>query len=175
VLVLLCRRNLWPTCQSHTSTTFHYFSSVPRAWSTGLVEARNQNLSPSSSSLPAPEGPKRSPPPLRPMQTPATTCGAHAAAAFAPFPSHAAPPGSFVKPCPGSCRRAPRLRLVAPTASTVDSPGSSSDFVKRIERAWLISQVPPESLTTRCSVAFIHSIGPACDVPSCPSFRNTPH
>jgi hypothetical protein len=26
-------------------------------------------------------------------------------------------------------------------ASTIDSPGSSSDFAKRMERAWLISQV----------------------------------
>nr|CAB3453420.1 unnamed protein product [Digitaria exilis] len=75
------------------------------------------------------------------MQTPATTCGAHAAA-FTPFPRRAAPPGSSRKPSPVTSRRAPGPRLVAPMASAIDSPGSSSDFAKRIERAWLISQVP---------------------------------
>ncbi|OEL14676.1 hypothetical protein BAE44_0024306 [Dichanthelium oligosanthes] len=75
------------------------------------------------------------------MQTPATTCGAHAAA-FAPFPRHSAPSGSCRKPFPGPSRWTPGLRHVAAMASTVDSPGSSSDFAKRIERAWLISKVP---------------------------------
>ncbi|KAJ1289736.1 hypothetical protein BS78_02G187100 [Paspalum vaginatum] len=110
------------------------------------------------------------------MQTPATTCGAHAAA-FAP--RRPSPPGSFSKPFPGPSRRAPGLRLVAPMASTVDSPGSSSEFAKRIERAWLISQQPKPVSCSSCQSAgdveckwcagtgfFILGNNMLCEVPS---------
>ncbi|CAL5081522.1 unnamed protein product [Urochloa decumbens] len=115
------------------------------------------------------------------MQTPATACGAHAAG-FAPCPRSAIPPGSFRKPFPGPSRRAPGLRLVVPMASTVDSPGSSSDFAKRIERAWLISQQPRPISCSSCQTAghveckwctgtgfFILGNNMLCEVPS----RNT--
>ncbi|VAI32677.1 unnamed protein product [Triticum turgidum subsp. durum] len=72
---------------------------------------------------------------------PAIACGA-CAAAF-PSSSHARspPPPSvsyrkLVSPTP----RRLGHRLAAPMASTVDSPGSSSDFAKRMDRAWLISK-----------------------------------
>ncbi|RLM87595.1 uncharacterized protein C2845_PM04G12720 [Panicum miliaceum] len=115
------------------------------------------------------------------MQTPATTCGARAGA-FAPFPRREAPPGSSRKPFPGPSPRAPGLRLVAPMASTVDSPGSSSDFAKRIERAWLISKQPKPISCSSCQSSghveckwcagtgfFILGNNMLCEVPS----RNT--
>ncbi|NP_001152460.1 tsi1-interacting protein TSIP1 [Zea mays] len=87
------------------------------------------------------------------MQTPAATiCGAHGAA-FTPCPRRPTPPGSLRKPFTGSSRRTPRRRLLAPMASTVDSPGSSSDFTKRIERAWLISQQPRPVSCSSCQSA----------------------
>jgi hypothetical protein len=85
---------------------------------------------------------RQEPEPLRAMQTPATICGARGAA-FTPCPRRPTPPRSFRNPFTGPSRWTPRHRLLAPMASTVDSPGSSSDFAKRIDRAWLISQVPP--------------------------------
>ncbi|XP_062194410.1 uncharacterized protein LOC133897631 [Phragmites australis] len=109
---------------------------------------------------------------------PTTACAARAAA----FPSshrRAAPPGSFRKPLPGPSKRAQGLRLVAPMASTVDSPGSSSDFTKRIERAWLISQQPRPISCSSCQSAghveckwcagtgfFILGNNMLCEVPS---------
>ncbi|TVU09574.1 hypothetical protein EJB05_43058 [Eragrostis curvula] len=79
------------------------------------------------------------------MQTPATACGTCAGLSAFPSssPRHAcgAPPGSGgFRKLPGPPTRAPRFRLLAPMASAVDSPGSSSNFAKRMERAWLISQ-----------------------------------
>ncbi|CAL5064320.1 unnamed protein product [Urochloa decumbens] len=115
------------------------------------------------------------------MQTPATACGAHAVG-FAPFPCRAISPGSFTKPFPGPSRRAPGLRLIVRMASTVDSPGSSSDFAKRIERAWLISKQPRPISCSSCQTAghveckwcagtgfFILGNNMLCEVPS----RNT--
>ncbi|CAN6167002.1 unnamed protein product [Urochloa humidicola] len=115
------------------------------------------------------------------MQTPATACGAHAAG-FAPSHGRAIPPGSFVRPFPAPSRRALGLRLVVPMAFTVDSPGSSSDFAKRIERAWLISQQPRPISCSSCQTAghveckwcagtgfFILGNNMLCEVPS----RNT--
>lgn len=75
---------------------------------------------------------------------PAMACGARAGAAFpSPRPARAPwPPGRFraLVPAPPALRLG-LLRLPPPMASTIDSPGSSSDFAKRMERAWLISQV----------------------------------
>lgn len=108
-------------------------------------------LSPTRGAAPEPE-----PEPVRAMQTtPATSCGAHGAA-FTPCPRCSTPHGSLRKPfTAGSSRRTPgHHRLLAPMASTVDSPGSSSssDFAKRIERAWLIFQVLPHPLIAMLSV-----------------------
>ncbi|KAF0911396.1 hypothetical protein E2562_008279 [Oryza meyeriana var. granulata] len=110
---------------------------------------------------------------------PAMACGARAGAAF-PSPRHGPPP-------PGRFRRlvpappAPRLglRLPAPMASTIDSPGSSSDFAKRMERAWLISQQPRPIPCSSCQSAghveckwctgtgfFILGNNMLCEVPS---------
>ncbi|KAK3130111.1 hypothetical protein QOZ80_6BG0489060 [Eleusine coracana subsp. coracana] len=95
------------------------------------------------------------------MLTPATVCGSCAGlAAFRSTPPRrccGAPPGfggfPKVAPIPGSPRRAPRLRFVAPMASTVDSPGSSSDFAKRMDRVWLISQQPRPISCSSCQSA----------------------
>ncbi|KAG8050164.1 hypothetical protein GUJ93_ZPchr0009g1528 [Zizania palustris] len=115
---------------------------------------------------------------------PAMACGARSAGAFS-CPRHAgsAPP----PPGTGSLRRlvpappAPRLRLrlPAPMASTIDSPGSSSDFAKRMERAWLISQQPRPISCSTCQSAghveckwctgtgfFILGNNMLCEVPS---------
>uniref|UniRef100_A0A0E0ESD9 Uncharacterized protein n=1 Tax=Oryza meridionalis TaxID=40149 RepID=A0A0E0ESD9_9ORYZ len=90
---------------------------------------------------------------------PAMACGARAGATAFPSPStrHARaprPPGRFraLVPAPP----APRLglrRLPPPMASTIDSPGSSSDFAKRMERAWLISQQPRPIPCSSCQSA----------------------
>ncbi|XP_066397383.1 uncharacterized protein [Miscanthus floridulus] len=113
------------------------------------------------------------------MQTPATSCGAHGAA-LTPCPRCRTPPGSLLKPFAGPSRRTPGHRLLAPMASTVDSPGSSSaDFAKRIERAWLIFQQPRPVSCSSCQSAghveckwcagtgfFILGDNMLCEVPS---------
>uniref|UniRef100_A0ACD5XRZ5 Uncharacterized protein n=1 Tax=Avena sativa TaxID=4498 RepID=A0ACD5XRZ5_AVESA len=82
---------------------------------------------------------------------PAIACGACAAA----FPSsrharsHPSSSGSFGNLVPVTPRRL-GLRLPAPMASTVDSPGSSNDFAKRMDRAWLISKQPRPSSCSSC-------------------------
>uniref|UniRef100_A0A0D9XDV8 Uncharacterized protein n=1 Tax=Leersia perrieri TaxID=77586 RepID=A0A0D9XDV8_9ORYZ len=94
------------------------------------------------------------------MPPAAMACGSRAAGAAA-FPS---PRGAPPPPPPGRFRRlappppARRLglgirRLPAPMASTIDSPGSSSDFAKRMERAWLISKQPRPIPCSSCQSA----------------------
>lgn len=88
----------------------------------------------------------------KPLPMPAIACGASAAA----FPSSAharsppLPSGSFRKLVSPTPRRLGH-RLAAPMASsTVDSPGSSSDFAKRMDRAWLISKQPRPTSCSSC-------------------------
>lgn len=87
----------------------------------------------------------------KPFPMPAIACGA-CAAAF-PSSSHARSPpppsGSFRKLVSPTPRRLGH-RLAAPMASTVDSPGSSSDFAKRMDRAWLISKQPRPTSCSSC-------------------------
>uniref|UniRef100_A0A453KWJ9 Uncharacterized protein n=1 Tax=Aegilops tauschii subsp. strangulata TaxID=200361 RepID=A0A453KWJ9_AEGTS len=78
----------------------------------------------------------------KPLPMPAIACGACAAAFLSSAHARSPPPpsGSFRKLVSPTPRRLGH-RLAAPMASTVDSPGSSSDFAKRMDRAWLISKV----------------------------------
>ncbi|BAF25128.1 uncharacterized protein [Oryza sativa Japonica Group] len=113
---------------------------------------------------------------------PAMACGARAGAAFpSPRPARAPwPPGRFraLVPAPPALRLG-LLRLPPPMASTIDSPGSSSDFAKRMERAWLISQQPRPNPCSSCQSAghveckwctgtgfFILGNNMLCEVPS---------
>ncbi|XP_030468717.2 uncharacterized protein LOC115687339 [Syzygium oleosum] len=51
----------------------------------------------------------------------------------------------------GATARGKRSRFVGVRASTVDSYESSSDFVKRMEQAWLISQQPRPVACSSCN------------------------